>query len=179
MLSVVAQSQSLLLRAGAFSAAPLLYKCAQRNSSWWTKIIYPFTQDEGASPAQSYVKTGKNQCFLPIRNDNELNEVLMFNNRLPLILNFTVRGNETCNKLTGALNRIVLMETEKRINICDVETDFLDTREAMLRFGVTQIPTLVAVRKTFPVDSFVQPDLTSQYVNWFKLKAWIEKNADD
>ncbi|QEU62353.1 hypothetical protein KDRO_F02810 [Kluyveromyces lactis] len=179
MLHTITQNHKLLFRIGADSVKPVLYRSTVRNNSWWSKIIYPFTQEENISPSQSYVKTGKNQCFLPIRNDNELNDVLLFNNRLPLILNFTVRGNETCNKLTGALNRIVLLETDKRINICDVETDFLETREAMLRFGVTQIPTLVAVRKTFPVDTFSQPDLVSQDVNWLQLKAWIEKNADE
>ncbi|CDO96229.1 unnamed protein product [Kluyveromyces dobzhanskii CBS 2104] len=179
MLHTITQNHRLLLRAGAASMRPVLYRTAVRNNSWWSKIIYPFSEEKNTSPSQSYVKTGKNQCFLSIRSDNELNDVLLFNNRLPLILNFTVRGNETCNKLTGALNRIVLLETDKRINICDVETDFLDTRDAMLRFGVTQIPTLVAVRKTFLVDSFTQPELRSEDVNWLQLKAWIEKNADE
>lgn len=174
MSRLLIRSQRLVLRPST------AYLTSARSNSWWSKIIYPFTQEEKVSPAQSYVKTGKNQCFLPIRNDNELNDVLLFNNRVPLILNFTVRGNETCNKLTGALNRIVLLETDKRINICDVETDFVETREAMLRFGVTKIPSLVAVRKTFPVDTFYQPHLSSgDEVNWLELKQWIEKNAND
>lgn len=71
-----------------------------------------------------------------MRSDAELDDTLRFNNRSPLILNFTVRGNDTCNKLTGALNRIVLLETDKRVNIADVETDYLETRDSMLRFGV-------------------------------------------
>lgn len=151
----------------------------RRGKSWWSKIIYP-SGEQDISPAKSYLKTGKNQCFLPIRSDEELNEVLLFNNRSPLILNFTVRGNGTCNKLTGALNRIVLLETDKSVNICDVETDFAETHGAMLRFGVSKIPTLVAVRKTFPVDTFYQSGLTSgQEIDWLQLKDWIEKNADD
>lgn len=150
-----------------------------RNSSWFSKILYPFSRPDQSIP-DSYKPSSQNgnQCFLPVRSDNELDETLLANNRTPLILNFTVRGDETCNKLTGALNRIVLLETDKRVNIADVETDFMDTRNSMLRFGVKQIPTLVAVRKTFPTDSYCVPDLARSQVDWAALKRWIEKNAD-
>ncbi|SCW01673.1 LAFE_0E04786g1_1 [Lachancea fermentati] len=150
-----------------------------RSASWFSKILYPFSQPN-QSITDSYKPSSQNgnQCFLPVRSDAELDDTLRFNNRSPLILNFTVRGNDTCNKLTGALNRIVLLETDKRVNIADVETDYLETRDSMLRFGVKQVPTLVAVRKTFPVDHYTVPELTNTQVNWQDLKRWIEKNAD-
>lgn len=108
-----------------------------RSASWFSKILYPFSQPN-QSITDSYKPSSQNgnQCFLPVRSDAELDDTLRFNNRSPLILNFTVRGNDTCNKLTGALNRIVLLETDKRVNIADVETDYLETRDSMLRFGV-------------------------------------------
>ncbi|CDO96230.1 unnamed protein product [Kluyveromyces dobzhanskii CBS 2104] len=179
MLHTLTQYLRRLLNAGAASVKPVIQRCAVRDNSWWAKIIYPFSQKKNASPSQSYVKTGKNQCFLPIRSDDELNDVLLFNGCAPLILNFTVRGDQTRNTRTEMLNRIVLLGTHKRINICEVETDFLDTRDAMLRFGVTQIPTLVAVRGTFPVDSYTVPELRSEYVSWSLLEKWVEKNADE
>ncbi|SCU99809.1 LAMI_0G00980g1_1 [Lachancea mirantina] len=157
----------------AFRAVPC------RSSSWFSKILYPFTQkDRSIKDSYGASSQNGNQCFLPVRSGDELNELLMFNNRAPLILNFTVRGNDVCNKLTGALNRIVLLETDKKINIADVETDYLETRDSMLRFGVHQIPTLVAVRKTFPVDHYSVPSLKNKEIDWGHLKAWIEKNAD-
>ncbi|SCU98756.1 LADA_0H15170g1_1 [Lachancea dasiensis] len=148
-----------------------------RHSSWFSKLIYPFS-----SPGQSITESYKpssvngNQCFLPIRSDNELEDTLRANNRNPLIFNFTVRGDAKCNELTGALNRIVLLETDKKVNIADVETDYLEVRDSMLRYGVKHVPTLIAVRKTFLVDSYVGDK--GKPVNWLDLKKWIEKNAD-
>lgn len=120
-----------------FTTYSLALYSTRRHASWFSKILYPFSQPN-QSATDSYKPSGYNgnQCFLPVRSNDELSEVLTFNNRKPLILNFTVRGNDTCNKLTGALNRIVLLETDKKINIVDVETDYHDTREGMMRFGV-------------------------------------------
>lgn len=119
-----------------------------------------------------------NQVFLSIRNENELTDTLIANNKTPLIMNFTMRNNTACDRLTGALNRIVMLETEKKVNVVDVETDWPETKEAVLRFGVNNIPMLVAVRKSFPVDHYVPKDLTHDEVDWYGLKQWIEKNAD-
>lgn len=165
------------LTAGTLTKAPV---CSfVRSSSWFSKILYPFSSSN-QSITDSYKPSSQNgnQCFLPVRSDDELDDTLRANNRTPLILNFTVRGDETCNKLTGALNRIVLLETDKRVNIADVETDFMQTRNSMMRFGVKQIPTLVAVRKTFPTDLYTVPNLATSPVNWGELKRWIEKNSD-
>ncbi|SCU97844.1 LAFA_0G13674g1_1 [Lachancea sp. 'fantastica'] len=148
-----------------------------RNSSWFSKIIYPFSKpDQSITDSYKPSSANGNQCFLPIRSDAELEDTLRANNRAPLILNFTVRGNAQCNQLTGALNRIVLLETDKKVNIADVETDYMEVRDSMLRYGVKHVPTLVAVRKTFLVDSYVEN--SGKSVNWLDLKRWIEKNAD-
>ncbi|SCU90629.1 LAME_0E09362g1_1 [Lachancea meyersii CBS 8951] len=148
-----------------------------RKSSWFSKLIYPFSSP-GQSITDSYKPSSANgnQCFLPIRSDEELEDTLRANNRTPLIFNFTVRGDSKCNELTGALNRIVLLETDKKVNIADVETDYMEVRSSMLRYGVKHVPTLVAVRKTFLVDSYVRDG--DKPVNWLDLKKWIEKNAD-
>ncbi|CEP61694.1 uncharacterized protein LALA0_S03e08746g [Lachancea lanzarotensis] len=148
-----------------------------RNSSWFSKIIYPFSKpNQSITDSYKPSSANGNQAFLPIRSDNELEDTLRANNRTPLILNFTVRGNAQCNELTGALNRIVLLETDKKVNIADVETDYMEVRNSMLRYGVKHVPTLVAVRKTFLVDSYVEDN--GKPVNWLDLKKWIEKNAD-
>ncbi|AET38375.1 uncharacterized protein Ecym_2665 [Eremothecium cymbalariae DBVPG len=164
--------RSPAIRSQAFCTAPFC-------KSWLSKLLYPPASKPGASSYREANSNGPNQCFLPVRTNGELNEVLMFSNRVPLILNFTFRGLPQADALTGALNRIVLLETEKRVNVADIETDFLETKEAMLRFGVKQIPTLVSVRKTFPEDHYTLSEYGSGEVDWASLKAWVEKNADD
>lgn len=133
-----------------------------------------FSIGQGKGPGA----TQPNQMFLSIRNENEMTDTLIASSKTPLIMNFTMRNNAPCDKLTGALNRIVTLETDKKINVVDVETDWPETRECTLRFGVTNIPMLVAVKKSFPVDYYTPKDLTHQDVDWYGLKAWIEKNAD-
>lgn len=120
-----------------------------------------------------------NQTFLSIRNENELANTLIASAKTPIILNFTVRNNAVCDKLTGALNRIVMLETDKKINAVDVETDFPETNEFLVRFTVPDIPSLVAVRRGFPVDWYAPNDLATRDVDWIGLKQWIERNADD
>lgn len=120
-----------------------------------------------------------NRIFLPVRNAEELDSYLLI--KRPVLLNFTVRGDPYCNKVTGALQRIVAYETDKKINMVDIESDYPETRDLIPRFGVRNIPTVVAVRKTFPVDSYVDQGLIENpdgEVNWEKLKAFVEKNAD-
>ncbi|KAH3900712.1 uncharacterized protein SCODWIG_00701 [Saccharomycodes ludwigii] len=124
----------------------------------------------------------KNTSLLPVRNDNELNEALMQSYKVPLILNFTMRGsnNVRCNDLTGALTRIVLTELDQPeylINFVDVETDYPETMDSLLRFGVNNIPTLVAVKSTFPIDWYVPPSDKSKYEYWEDLSEWVKKNA--
>ncbi|AMD22379.1 HGR040Cp [Eremothecium sinecaudum] len=164
------------VRLNAFPLTRTLFT-TPRCQSWFSKLIYPPASTTGASSYAEVNINGPNKCFLPIRNYEELNETLLYSHTTPLILNFTFRGHQKADELTGALNKIVLYETERRINICDVEMDFINNREGVMRFGVTEIPTLVSVRKTLPVDYFC---LSAQngYVNWLQLKAWIEKNAD-
>lgn len=120
-----------------------------------------------------------NQTFLSIRNENELANTLIASGKTPIILNFTVRNNAICDKLTGALNRIVMLETDKRVNSVDVETDFEETNDFLVRFTVKDIPSLVAVRRGFPVDWYVPPDLGARDIDWIDLKLWIERNAND
>ncbi|QLG70413.1 hypothetical protein HG535_0A03520 [Zygotorulaspora mrakii] len=119
-----------------------------------------------------------NQVFLSVRNENEMTDTLIASNRVPLVMNFTIRNNESCDILTGALNRIVMLETDKKINCVDVETDWPETKEILLRFGVHDIPSLVAVKKSFPVDYYTQKHLMNGEIDWYSLKSWIEKNAD-
>ncbi|CAR29592.1 hypothetical protein ZYGR_0AD02750 [Zygosaccharomyces rouxii] len=120
-----------------------------------------------------------NQTFLSIRNENELANTLIASGKTPIILNFTVRNNAICDKLTGALDRIVMFETDKKINSVDVETDFAETMDFLVRFTVKDIPSLVAVRRGFPVDWYAPDDLRTRDVDWINLKEWIERNADD
>ncbi|KAH3684799.1 hypothetical protein WICPIJ_004228 [Wickerhamomyces pijperi] len=143
---------------------------------WWRSqapVLYP---------PQDVTKQG-NRFFLPVRNESELSDLLLI--KRPLLMNFTVRGDPYCNKVTGALQRIItfeMEETKKKINVVDVEVDDPGTKELLLRFGVKNIPTVVCARKTLPVDWYVDEKLLKDpkaEVDWEKLKAFIEKNADD
>lgn len=63
----------------------------------------------------------------------------------------------------------------------DVEADFPETRDLVPRFGVRNIPTIVAVSKTFPVDYYVDRNLMENpdgEPDWAMLKEFVEKNAD-
>jgi hypothetical protein len=137
---------------------------------WWAprKVIEP----------PESTKQG-NRIFLPVRFENEVDNLLLI--KRPLLMNFTIRGDPYCNKVTGALQRIVAYETDKKVNMVDIEADFPETRDLVPRFGVKNIPTIVAVRKTFPVDYYVDRNLLENPAgepDWQKLKAFIEKNAD-
>jgi hypothetical protein len=137
---------------------------------WWTpsKVI---------EPPESTKQ--RNRIFLPVRFENEVDSLLLI--KRPLLMNFTIRGDPYCNKVTGALQRIVAYETDKKVNMVDIEADFPETRDLVPRFGVKNIPTIVAVRKTFPVDYYVDRNLLENpegEPDWQKLKAFIEKNAD-
>ncbi|AAS54530.1 AGR041Cp [Eremothecium gossypii ATCC 10895] len=171
------------IRAAAVAPALLLPATRALSSactprSWLSRLLYPPGRP-GASSYRDNNSSGGNQCLLPIRSNAELNDALLISHSAPLLLNFTFRGVPQADALTGAANRIVLLETDKRINIADVEADFADTREGMLRFGVNSLPTLVAVRKTLPVDYYTLSEDELAEVNWLRLKAWIERNADD
>lgn len=139
---------------------------------WWqsqTPILHP----------PSSTKQG-NRIFLPIRFEDELSDLLLI--KRPLLLNFTVRGDSYCNKVTGALQRIIAYETDKRINMVDIEVDEPGTKDLLPRFGVKDIPCVVAVRKTLPADWYVDEKLKADptgEIDWLKLKAFIEKNADE
>ncbi|CCH62860.1 hypothetical protein TBLA_0I02020 [Henningerozyma blattae CBS 6284] len=118
----------------------------------------------------------RNQTFLPVQNEDELSNTTISSNKVPLILNFTTRNNEKCDKLTGALTRIVLMETEKRINAVDVEVDwFENVNELLYKYSVRQIPTLIAWKDFNRIDEYVPKD----NFEWYDLKAWIDKNGID
>lgn len=141
------------------------------RSFWWTprEILEP----------PKTTKQG-NRIYLPVRFENELDDLLLI--KRPLLLNFTIRGDPYCNKITGALQRIVAYETDKKINMVDIECDEQGTKDLLPRFGVNNIPTVVAVRKTLPVDKYVDENLLNDpenEIDWIKLKNWIEKNADD
>ncbi|KAH3670301.1 hypothetical protein WICMUC_004870 [Wickerhamomyces mucosus] len=154
---------------GAGFAAAALFGTRQ---FWWNsqkKIIYP----------PSSTKQG-NRIFLPIRFEDELDTILLI--KRPLLLNFTVRGDPYCNKVTGALQRIVAYETDKKVNMVDIEVDEPGTKDILPRFGVKNIPTIVAVRKTLPVDNYVDQNLLNDpesEIDWEKLKKFIENNADN
>lgn len=120
-----------------------------------------------------------NQTFLSIRNENELTNTLITAGKTPVVLNFTVYNNAICDKLTGALNRIVMLETDRKIHTVDVETDFPETNDLLVRFTVGDIPSLVAVRRGFPVDWYIPENLRTSEVDWIGVKEWIERNADD
>lgn len=118
-----------------------------------------------------------NQTFLAARDEDELATTLLGSSKTPLILNFTTRDNVTCNKITGALTRIVLLETEKSINLVDIEMEWFENRNLPMKYNVFKIPTLVAIRNTFPVDQYIPNNLDNKEVNWIDLKEWVEKNA--
>lgn len=148
-----------------------------RQFNWWPFANNPFTGANMNPPAD---QKGPNRIFLPIRYKEELHPVLI--QKLPLLLNFTVRGNEQCNKLTGALQRIVSLETDKRVNMVDIEADEPGTLDLLTEYRVTEIPTVVLLRKQLIVDHYTVPDLmknTSSEVDWIKLKDWIESVADE
>ncbi len=80
--------------------------------------------------------SSRNQIFLPIRYRYELDSIIPLSNRIPLLLNFTYRGDKASDKTTGALQRIVGYETEKRINMVDVEVDEPEVRDILPDYAV-------------------------------------------
>lgn len=143
---------------------------ASRNF-WWTprKVLEP----------PSTTKQG-NRIFLPVRFENELDDLLLI--KRPLLLNFTIRGDPYCNKVTGALQRIIAYETDKKVNMVDIETDEPGTKALISRFGVKNIPSVVAVKKQLPEAWYIDEKLKTNpegEVDWDKLKKFIEDNADN
>lgn len=124
--------------------------------------------------SSSGVNYSRNENFLSVRNENELTNTLIASNRVPLILNFTTRENELCDSVTGALTRVI-WETDKHINMVDVEVDwFPDMNKIMSSYNVQTIPTLVAW-KNFTILSQFSP---KKGFSWDELTNWVEQNGD-
>ncbi|ODV97024.1 hypothetical protein PACTADRAFT_32521 [Pachysolen tannophilus NRRL Y-2460] len=146
-----------------------------RYFNWW-----PFNLQLGPLLTPPNDTKQGNRIFLPIRYADELYPILM--QKPPLLLNFTYRRNPECDKLTGALQRIVALETDKKINLVDIEASEPGTRELMLEYRVDHVPMVVALRKQLIVDSYIDKNLTqdpNKEVDWINLKNWIENIAQD
>ncbi|GME85822.1 unnamed protein product [[Candida] boidinii] len=137
-----------------------------------SNILYP--------PSQGSTPTG-NRIFIAIREKSELQPLLI--TKQPLLLNFVNRGETSSNKLTGALQRIVSLETDKLVNMVDIEADEIGNRDLLIDYQVNKIPTIVALKNQLPRGSYCDEALIenpeSQDVKWQELKAWVESHADE
>lgn len=112
-----------------------------------------------------------NRIYPAIRTADELGPYLLDHD--PLVLNFTVRGDVKCNEVTQPLYDHVASSTPKRINVVDVETDEIGTRELMQRYLVLNVPELVVLHNQIVVARWT-PSAT---VNVADLKTFVDVNG--
>ncbi|ODQ77868.1 hypothetical protein BABINDRAFT_168825 [Babjeviella inositovora NRRL Y-12698] len=121
-----------------------------------------------------------NRIYTAVRESSELSNYLLF--KEPLVLNFTIRGNKKCNKLTQPLYDYVSEQTTKKINVVDIECDEVGTRELMQRYVVSDIPCLVVLKDQIPAGRYVDRNLTNDEnsnIDLERLKAFIDLHGLD
>ncbi|KAI0462070.1 hypothetical protein LJB42_004675 [Komagataella kurtzmanii] len=157
-----------IIGGGLFLAGALWFGQSRGWLKVRTQLFYP--------PAST--KSG-NRIFLPVRDPSELHPYLI--QKPPLLLNFVYRGETASNKLTGVLQRIVSLETEKSVNMVDIEADETANHQLLSTYMVTKIPTVVALKKQLPVSQYCDLELIDnkdKEVDWEELKKWVEEVAE-
>lgn len=131
------------------------------------KLIYP--------PSPSEITT-KNRLFPTyIENSTELGTLVL--TKEPLLLNFTLPGDENCNKVTGALFDILAnskkypLDSSKPVGLANIACDSAGGRELMLTYAVSKLPSVVLLKKQMVYDRFVPGNLNTvgdELIEWIK-----------
>lgn len=108
--------------------------------------------------------------------DVDLHDYLLTTNNVPLLLNFTYRGDPKCNKLTKPLYKLLNFKIAKKVNLVDVECDEPENRDLLVTYGVRLIPSVVAVRSQLIADVYL-PDVET--LDERQLEEWINSIAVD
>lgn len=131
------------------------------------KLIYPPNPDQ---------ITTKNRLFPTyIENPTELGNVIL--TKEPLLLNFTMPGDEKCNKVTQSLFDILSdkskypLSADKLVSLANIACDGPGGRELQQTYAVSKIPTVVLLKKQMVADRFVplsSSDLEADLTQWIK-----------
>lgn len=109
---------------------------------------------------------------MPIRFESELEPLLLL--KTPLLANFCIHTDRLSTTVSKDLNDIVEKQTDAIVSAVDIEADELGTRELLTRYGVTQIPTIVALRGGIPFSRY----RVGQDYDYEDLKKWINEVGD-
>lgn len=115
------------------------------------KMIYP------PSPGQI---TTKNRLYPTyIDHASELDNIIL--DKDPLILNFTIPGDQKCNEVTQALFDLLGDSQKypfgraKPVSMASVACDSTGGKELQIRFAVSSIPSLVVLKKQMVMATHV------------------------
>lgn len=131
------------------------------------KLIYP--------PSPNQITT-KNRLFPTyIENATELGTLVL--TKEPLLLNFTLPGDEKCNKLTGALFDILSdrkkypLDVSKSVGLANISCDSAGGRELLSTYAVGNVPTVVLLKNQMVSDRFTPVHLDrvgDELTEWIK-----------
>lgn len=77
----------------------------------------------------------------------------------PLLLNFTIPGDKSCNKVTQALFDLLSdadkypLDLSQPVDLASVACDSADGRDLMSKFVVNKIPSVVVLKKQMVSDT--------------------------
>lgn len=122
---------------------------------------------------RSYTPAGKpiNRVYMPVRYESELEPLLLL--KTPLLTNFSINNDHTSTNVSKALGEIVERQTKARVSTVNIEADEPGVRDLLTKYGVSHIPTIVALRGGVPFDRYV----VKEY-DYEDLKNWVDKVGD-
>lgn len=137
------------------------------------RTIYP--------PSPSSITTRNRLYPTYIVRASELQDIVLTKD--PLFLNFTYQGDQVCNKLTLALfdklayrEKCPLDSKAPSVELANIACDSLETRDLMLTYAVSEVPTIVCLYHQIPIGRYTPSNLKSG-VNNTELDSWIKDMA--
>lgn len=117
----------------------------------------------------THVWASSNRVYLPVRKELEFEPLLSLPN--PLLAHFSFPTDSKCQAVTKALKTIVDGETPFALSTVDVECDEPDAQHLILRYGVTEFPTVLCLKGGDYISSFC-PKGNDPETN---LRHWIKE----
>mgnify|MGYP004719057989 FL=1 len=93
------------------------------------KIVYPDQEIGIHQTTKIYPQAVK-------YGDSDLHDYLLASGKIPILLNFTMRGDDYCNKISRQLYDLLNYDIQKKVNLVDVECDEPGNTDLMLTYGV-------------------------------------------
>jgi hypothetical protein len=123
--------------------------------------------------SRPYSSFGKrtNRVYIPVRFETEFEPLTLL--KSPLLANFSIHNDRLSTTVSKDLAEIVVNQTETIVSAVDVEADELGVRELLTRYGVTHIPTIVALKGGVPFDRYEVKNY-----DYEDLKRWVDKVGD-